>query len=300
MMATDNGASPGTRDGSRFKARLGRTLQVGTLSLIVFLVFYPFLFAAMTSLKTTSQFYHNFWWPGWPPAWENYGYAGTQVWRYIWNSVLVTTASVAGTLACGTTAAFVFARYRFPARNVLFTAVVAVMMVPWIVTLVPTFLTVQGIERGVRQALPDFRLLDTHWVLILPYISGSQVLAIFLLRAFFASLPQDYFDAARIDGAGMRQMFVHVALPLSLPSIAAVAIITTLGVWNNFMWPLVTISSQSRQVLPVGLLIFSQQYGQQYGAFFAGILIGSVPLVLLFALCTRVFLRGVTAGAFKM
>lgn len=299
MMCAADAGSTGERI-IPWRKRTGQWLQVGLLVVVVFLVFYPFVFTAMTSLKTTAQFYHNFWWPSWPPAWENYSYAWEKVWKYIANSLFVTVVSVAGTLVCGTTAAFVFARFHFPGRGILFTAIVSVMMVPWIVTLVPTFLTVQGIEQGVKRLVPAFRLLDTHWVLILPYISGSQVLAIFLLRTFFASLPQDYFDAARIDGAGMAQMFWHVALPLSLPSISAVAIITTLGCWNNFMWPLVTISTEARQVLPVGLLIFSQQYGQQYGAYFAGILIGSVPLVLLFAACTRVFLRGVTAGAFKM
>jgi len=273
------------------KSRLPKYLATGTLTVLLMLTFYPFLFMLVTSFKSLFQFYHIFWRPAWPLHFENYREVLPIIAPYIFNSVLVTVISVAGIVFLGALSGFVFARFKFPGKRFLFYAVIALMMVPWVLTLVPAFMVVKKLG-----------LLDTYWVMILPYISGGQVLAIYIFHSFFSTLPEELFESARIDGAGYFQQFWHIGAALSRPVIGLVAIISSLAVWNNFIWPLVTTTDERITVLTVGVMRFQSSYSfgsMNYGELFAGYTIASVPLLLLFLFATKQFMRGITAGALK-
>lgn len=273
----------------------GRRLSQGLIhfSLIVLLAptLYPVFFMLATSLKTNRQFYKSFWSFSWPLVFSNYSVAWDGVHQYVLNSILVTVLSVAGIVVVSVLSAYVFARFSFPLKNLLFYGILALLMVPALLTLVPLFLEVK-----------TFGLLNTYWALILPYMAGGQVLGIFILRAFFESLPKELFEAARIDGAREITILFRVAIPLSYAPIGAVAILNALNVWNDFLWPMVVLPDQSKWTIPLGLMNLQGQYvlREIWGPLFAAYVIASLPIVILFALTMKTFIKGLTAGAVKM
>ena len=242
----------------------------------------------LTSLKSIPQFYHNFWGIAFPLHWENYAEAWVDIRPYIMNSIVVSGTAVVGVLTLGSITAYVFARFDFRGRTLLFYAIISLLMVPGVLTLIPAFMVVKQLN-----------LLNTHWALILPYISGGQVFAIFFLRSFFEAIPRDLFDAATVDGSSEMKILWHIVLPLSRPILGVVAIMNLLWTWNEFMWPFVTLNDAAKFVLPVGLLTYASQYGSQYGTMFAGYAIAALPLLILFAFTTKTFMKGMTSGAVK-
>lgn len=258
------------------------------LAALLFLTFVPFLFMLMTSFKDTHQFYHTFWTPAWPPTWDNYARAFAELHSYIFNSIVVTALSVSGILVCSAVSGFLFARYTFPGRELLYYGMLAMMMVPSVLMLIPQFVWVQQLG-----------LLDTYAVMILPYIAGGQVMGMYLLRGFFSQIDNNLFEAVEVDGGGLFRQLWHIALPLSKPILGVVAIMSALGVWNSFLWPLVTTSSENVIVLTNGMLRYTGRNMFQYGPMFAGYTISAIPLAILFAIFTRAFMKGITSGALK-
>ena len=256
------------------------------LVVILVLTFVPFAFMVMTSLKDTHQFYHSFWLPALPFRFSNYAAAFADLDGYIVNSLIVTVASITGITLSSAVAGFVFARYRFPGREVLYYGIIAMMMVPGVLMLVPSFVWVKKLG-----------LLDSYEVMILPHIAGGQVLGIYLLRGFFRQIDPSLFEAARIDGAGPMRQLWHIGLPLAKPVLGVVVIVSALGVWNSFLWPLVTTSSEDVMVITVGMLRYTSRAGGAYGRMFAGYTVSAIPLAILFLFCTRQFMKGITSGA---
>jgi ABC-type glycerol-3-phosphate transport system permease component len=253
------------------------------------LTYIPFWVMLITSFKSLTQYYHDTWLPEVPLHLDNYVSAWSAVQPYLVNSLVVTISSVVGVLTVSTLSAFAFARYQFPGRTFLFYMIISLMMIPGILTLVPAFVWMKQLG-----------LINTLWALILPYISGGQVLAIFILRGFIASLPEELFEAARIDGAQMLQIFWYVAVPLCRPILSVIAIMNILSTWNEYVWPLVVIGDDSRRTITVGLQYFQTLYQTDYGPQMAGYVIASVPLLLLFFFTMQQFIRGLTSGALKM
>jgi ABC-type glycerol-3-phosphate transport system permease component len=270
------------------KIHLSSILWRACLVIILLMTFYPFIFMIQTSLKDTHQFYHSFWLPSMQPHWENYSRAIDDLARYLWNSLWITTVSIIGILLFSTLSGFLFARYSFPGKNLLYYSIISMMMIPGVLMLVPSFVWVKQLG-----------LIDTYWVMLLPYISGGQVLGIYLMRGFFAEIDNDLFEAAQVDGSGLFGQIWHIALPIAKPIFGVVAIVSALGVWNNFLWPLVTTSSEEVMVLTVGILRYNSQVGGQYGRMFAGYTLSAVPLAVLFGFCTRMFMKGIMSGALK-
>ncbi len=258
------------------------------LGAILFLTFFPFVFMLMTALKDTHQFYHTFWTPAWPPHFENFAKAFEDMKYYIGNSLLVTGLSVSGIVTLSTITGFLFARYRFPGREVIYYGTIAIMMIPGALMLVPSFVWVKQLN-----------LIDTYAVMVLPYMAGGQIMGIYLLRGFFSQIDNGLFEAAQVDGAGLFRQIIHIGIPLAKPILGVVAIISALGVWNQFLWPLVTTSSEDVMVLTVGMLRYNSRVGGQYGLMFAGYTISAIPLGILFLMATRVFMKGITSGALK-
>jgi raffinose/stachyose/melibiose transport system permease protein len=147
--------------------------------------------------------------------------------------------------------------------------------------------------------IKNLGLINSHWGLILPSIAGQQVFAIFITRGFMASLPEELFEAARVDGATMFQLYWRIALPLSRPIVTVVVITSLLATWNDFVWPLIVIGSDHLRTIPVGLAFFQTQYQTSYGPQMAGYFISSLPLLLIFLFTSKEFVQGLTAGAVK-
>ena len=260
------------------------------LLLAAVLTFFPFFFLFITSFKTTPQFIHDFWGLPIPPEFANYRDAWSRVSPYVLNSLFVSITSMLGMVLVSSLTAFIFARYNFPGREIFFFAILALLMIPSVLTLVPTFLLIK-----------DFGLLDTYWALILPYIAGGQVLAIFILRSFLAALPEELFESARLDGASLWDLYARIAMPLSKPILVTVAIMNILATWNDYIWPLVTIPDGRKWTVSVGIVSFGSTYSglQNYGPMFAGYVIASIPLIILFLFTMRYFIAGLTSGAIK-
>lgn len=259
------------------------------LGFLVFFTFYLLVFLFITSFKDIFQFVYHFWGVTFPLHFSNYVDAWGQVYPYLLNSAVVSISSLAGVLILASLSAYAFARFSFPGKEILFFAIISLLMIPWILTLIPRFLLVR-----------DLGLLNTRWALILNYVAGGQIFAIFILRSFFASLPEEFFEAARIDGASEIQCFVKILLPLSKPILITIAIMNLINTWNNYIWPLVTLSDDKLWTIPLGLFAFQGRYATLWGPLFAGYLIASIPLIVLFFFTMRYFIAGLSSGALKM
>lgn len=268
--------------------RWGQAATVGALLGLLAPTLLPLAMLVLLSLKSNADIFTRFWGLPQPPRWDYYPRAAGALWGYLLNTGIVTLLVVPGVLLFSALAAYALARLRFPGRGLVYGAIIALLMVPGILTLIPTYALVQSMG-----------LLNTRWALVLPYLAGGQVLGVVLCRTFFEGLPDELFEAMRLDGAGDFQMFRHLALPLSLPTLATVAIMTSLGIYNDYIWPLVTISDDKLQTFTVGVTRFSGEFNLEYGPTLAGYVVGSLPLIVLFAVGARAFVRGVTSGALK-
>lgn len=260
------------------------------LTTFVALSLYPFFFMLITSVKDIDQFYHSYFQVTFPLHFGNYLEAWDAIHGYMLNSIVVTAASVSLILVLSTLSAYAFARFRFFGREVLFMAILVLMMLPDIITLVPTFVILRNVQ-----------LLDTLLALVAVYVSTGQIIAIFILRSFFSSIPAELVDAARIDGAGELQVLWNIFLPLSKAILFTVAIMTTLSIWNDYIWPLITISDAKLWTITVGLVTFQERYAGMaaWGPLFSGYVIASLPLIALFAVGMKHFIAGLTSGAVK-
>jgi len=266
------------------------TARYAVLTALAIVTFGPLLFTLMTSVKNNEQFDYHFWTPALPLHLENYALAWQQIRVYMINSVVVTGTSIALTLAVSACAAYAFGRGRFPGRSTLFYAVIGLMMFPGVLLLIPTFRLVQ-----------QMGLLNTVAVLVLPYAAHQQIISIFIMRSFFASMPEELFEAARMDGASEIQNFRLIALPLALPILGAIATITLISSWNDYIWPLLTITEPGLRTITLGLTFFAVgEFQTAYGPLMAGFVLAALPLVVLFSLFMRMFIDGMTAGAVKM
>ncbi len=272
------------------RIRYGQATSHVILIVLVIMSLYPFAYMLITSVKSIDQFYHSYFEPTLPFHFENYLEAWSQVGGYMVNSISITAISVVLVLLFASLAGYVFSRYRFPGSELLFMTVMLVMMVPAILNMLPVFVT-----------LRDLRLLDTHLALIVVYVSQGQVLGVYIFRNFFISIPDELLDAAEIDGAGDLRTLWNVIVPLSKPIIFTVAVMSTLTFWNEYIWPLIILSSQRLWTITLGLVVFEARYAGMaaWGPLFSGYVIASVPLIVLFAFSMKYFVAGLTAGAVK-
>lgn len=289
-----NGA-PGRGTGGRSKAAsrsLGAVwrsrLHLAFAAGVGFVMAFPLLYAVAVSLMSPADILSRD--PTyWPPRWDNY----MAVWRtapfltYFVNSIVVCTAITAGTLFTGILAAYVFARARFPGRNLLFMAVLATMMIPFHVTLIPNYLL-----------MGRFGLLDSYVALILPFLASG--FSIFFLRQHFRSIPVEFDQAARLDGAGDWRILWDIIVPMSRPAIAAIGAFMFLSEWNSYIWPLIVTDSDSMRTVQIGLAKLYAEDAEDgivnWPLVMAGSVLIMVPPVLAFAAAERHLVRGITMG----
>lgn len=250
----------------------------------------PFVWMVATSLKgptevftATPTFIPKAW------RWQNYADAFEQVpfARFYLNTVIVTATRVAGQIFFSALAAYAFARLRFPGRNILFFAILAVMMVPGQVTLVPNYVL-----------LKELRWLDTYQGLIIPSLFSA--FGTFLLRQFFMSIPQDLIDASVIDGCNPFQSFWNVALPLARSTLIAFGVLVTLWSWNDFLWPLIITKSTDMQMLSVGIAYFQGQFVSNFAVMMAAATLSTLPMIIVFIFGQRQLIEGITMSGLKL
>jgi multiple sugar transport system permease protein len=208
--------------------------------------------------------------------------------RYLLNSLVVTVLSTALSVTLAAMLGFTFARFQFPGRRVLFAALLFTMMVPGMVLLIPQFIVAR-----------DLGLLNTLWGLILVYAVMNLGLNTFLLRGFYASMPQELFDAAAVDGAGPWRMFRSVAVPLSRPGLATVAIFSWLLAWDEFTWAITILADEDLYTLPIGIRNLQVAQQTEWGLVFAASLMALAPVLILFVALQKQFVSGAFVGATK-
>ncbi len=206
--------------------------------------------------------------------------------QYFVNSMFVATASTLLTLFFCTLGGFAFAKYQFPGRGPLFTLILASMMIPFQVLLVPLFALIGA-----------FHWFDTYAAIIIPF--SASAFGVFLLRQYTLSVPDQLIDAARIDGASEFGIYWTVVLPVVRPAVGALAIFTFMNDWNNYLWPLIVLRSDEAYTLPLGLAGLVGVYSQEYGMLMAGTLLSTLPIILLFLWMQKEFVSGITLGAVK-
>ncbi len=266
--------------------------QVGSYAFLILIAFFTFLPLALMvsiSFKTRAQFSVQPIWPTFPLHIENYGFAWEQVFRPLVNSAIVCTASIIGTLFFASLAAYAFARFTFPGSRVLFLGVIALLMIPEVLLLVPRFV-ITG----------QLHLLGNYLGLIIPYISAGEIFAVFVLRTFFAAVPGELVEAARIDGASHFTIFWRIMIPLSKPILSTLAIIQLIRLWNDFIWPFVVITKKDQYTLALILRTFAGDFGTQWGLIMSCYVMASLPLLIVFAFASKQFIRGLTSGAIKL
>ena len=273
------------------RSKIRDRIRLLVLLLLLIPTYYPMAMMLSNSFKTTADYYTH---PlGLPTHWDvqNFAAAWSGIAVYFWNTLFVGAVSVALGVSAAAMSAFVFARYRFPGREVIYALYLGLLMIPSLFVIIGLFLEIK-----------TFSLLDTWWSLILPYAAGSQAFGVFILRTFFASLPEELFEAARADGARESYIFLRIAVPLAAPSLGTVAILAILGVWNDYLWPTVALNSAHMFTISAGIFQFASSFGiiTPGGQVFAAYLIGTLPVVLLIGLTMRYYLSGVIGGALKL
>lgn len=257
-------------------------------------VLYPIFWTLTSALKDTKQFYLKSPWslPDLPLLWGNFAYVWDEyhLGSFFFNSIFVTAISTFTAVLLSAMTAYVIARIPFRGNQVLYFIYIASMMVPIILTLVPLFFLVN-----------DIGLYDSRWAMILVYIVGAIPFGVFVLTAFYRTLPKELEEAAAIDGCSNYGVFFRIMLPLSKPGLIAVAIMTILTVWNEFIIGTVLVFDSSNYTLPIGIYMMNtqMQYKTEWGALFAGLVISMVPVMIIYAIFQRQITSGITAGAVK-
>lgn len=262
------------------------------LSLVALAFMVPFYWLVISGLKPNTMVFSNpiQWWPD-PVRWANITEAANYprfpfLW-FMWNSTFYAGAVTLGTVISCAAVGYGFARLRFPGRDLLFALTISTLMIPPIVTFIPTFLLFKSVG-----------LLGSYAPLILPSFFGNAFF-IFMMRQFFLGLPTELADAARVDGASEFRIFWQIMLPLVRPALIVMAVFSFLWTWHEFFNPLVYLAEQSDYPLSLGLFAFRSQRTTEWGLLMAGATLTTLPLVVLFLLAQRYFLEGIKFTGLK-
>lgn len=267
-----------------------RVLAYATLTIAMVATLVPFAWMFLGSVKTEAELRQRpaTWWPQ-TFTWDNFAawFGRLDIGTFFMNSVVVAAFTVLGTLVFCSMVGYALAKLDFPGKRVVFALVLVTLMVPGVVTFVPLFVVVSKLG-----------MVSTYPALILPFLAGP--LGVFLMRQFIQDIPDSLIEAARIDGAGELRIFLRVVMPLCGPALATLAILTFLGSWNNFLWPLVVAQSEDMYTLPVALSLYSVgQNSTNYGVLLAGSVLIITPVLLLFVALQRYFIQGIAATGIK-
>jgi multiple sugar transport system permease protein len=271
----------------------------------------PFAWLISASFQSIGDMF------SWPPQWipnnpSSTGYqkflgvgpergeSSPQAWRWFANSTFVAVSVTVLQLFFNSLAAYVFAKREFPGKNAIFLLFLATMMIPGQITLIPNYLVIKHIPLfGGNNILGQggSGWLDSYWGLIMP--GAVSAFGIFLLRQYMVSIPDELLDAARIDGANEFSIYARVVLPLCGPALAATGIFTFQAAWEDFFWPLIIVSSPDKYTAPLGLALFVVEKRTQWDVLFAGSVIATLPMIIVFIIFQRRFIQGISVSGLK-
>ena len=270
---------------------LKKALLYGALVAVAVVLLLPFAWMVSTSLKGNEAIFAIP--PEWIPEtvrWDNYAavFERMPFLLYLRNTTVITVLTIVGTVLSSALVAYAFACLRWPGRDALFLFVIATMMLPLQVIMIPLFVLFK-----------EFGWLNTYKPLIVPAFLGGGAFNIFLMRQFFMTIPSDLLDAARIDGASEWTIFWRIAMPLAKPALVTVALLTFMFAWNDFLGPLIYLSDQAKNTLALGLALFTGQHQTDWGVLMAASIMMMAPVVLLFFFFQRYFIKGFTMSGLK-
>ena len=273
----------------RFIGFLKTALLYTIIYALALVVLSPFIWMILTSFKDMSEIYV------YPPKWfpsklnfENYtnAFSAAPFGRYYFNSVFVAATVTLGQLITCSMAAFAFARLKFWGRDVLFFIFLGTMMIPYNVTMIPSFMVLYWLG-----------WIDSYTALIVPGLASA--FGTFLLRQFFMTIPKELEEAAYIDGATKLQVLRKIIVPLAKPALATLSIFTFMGVFNDFIWALIVINSESMNTVQLGLAIFRDRYLTQWDLLMAGSVTAVLPILIVFFFAQKYFIKGITLSGLK-
>ncbi len=271
------------------KRRLGTAGYYAVSIVLAVIALIPFMWMISTSLKSRGALMSIpiEWIPA-EPTLDGYAkvFSRFPFLRTIGNSLLISVAYTLITLISASMAAFAFAKLRFRGSGAILSVYIATMMIPTQVTMIPLFVVMNRLG-----------LIDSYASVILP--SMFKPFAVFLLVQQMKTIPNDYIDAARIDGAGLFQTYRKVALPLCIPTLATLAVTTFMESWNDYLWPLLMLTDRNKMTLPIALSTLNGQYSTEYNVLMAGSLISMIPIIIIYIAAQKQFKSGLMAGGIK-
>ena len=267
----------------------GSAIKYLVLAVGAVIMVFPFIWMIIASLMTAGeiQLRPPVWFPA-VPQFNNYTELPEKVplLRLYFNSIFTSGIIVFGVLLSSSLAGFAFAKYRFPGRDFLFYLILATMMIPFFVTLIPVFFIVRQLG-----------WYDTYQGLVVPGLTSAY--GIFLMRQFMITLPDELIDAARIDGASELRIFMRIIVPLVKPALATLGTFTFIASWNNFLWPLLVLSNRELFTLPLGINTMKSLYSDNTNLLMAGTAVSVIPMLIVFIFLQRYFIQGIALTGLK-
>ncbi|GIF62321.1 sugar ABC transporter permease [Asanoa ishikariensis] len=269
------------------REKLFNRICAGVLIAFALLWLIPLLWAVDTAIKPNAETTRTTWLID-NPTLDAFTRTlrDTDMWSWYGASFIISSLAALGTVLVASMAAFALSRMRFRYKNVVFWAILAGIMIPGQVLIVPWF-----------REFDALRLLNTYWAVILPQLPAA--IAVFIFKQFFDGLPRDLEEAARMDGASFFRVYRRIVLPLARPAVAAVAIFTFVTTWNDLLWPLLVLSNPDLMTVPVGLATVQGAFGIRYADTMASAILGAIPLVAVFLLFQRQIVQGIAGSGLK-
>ena len=262
-------------------------------AVIVVMTYFPIIFVVSNSLRTgenifTSGVFSLF--TQFDTA--NYAKAWSGVSGPLLNTVIVAVGSILIGVGAAVLGAYAFSQLRFRGKGLLFMAYVALLLIPWTLTLIPLFLTIQKLH-----------LFNSWWALILPYSATAQPLLVLIFRGFFDQIPRELLESARVDGCSETKVLLRIVAPLTRPILMTGAILVTINVWGDYLWPTIVIQTPQHTTISAGVQQFVSSFGLNVssgGSVFAAYVIATLPMFVLVGITMRYFVSGLTEGALKL
>jgi ABC-type glycerol-3-phosphate transport system permease component len=286
-------ASAGRPRAGSPQLRRYRWIAVAAGALIIVMTYFPIIFVVSNSLKTGSNIFTS----GVFSLFTQFDYQNyVRAWSGISQPLLNTAIVAIGSIAIGVTGAalgaYAFSQLRFRGKGLLFMAYVSLLLIPWTLTLIPLFLTIQKLH-----------LFNTWWALVLPYSATAQPLLVLIFRGFFDQIPREILESARVDGCSEARVLLRIITPLTKPVLLTGAILVTINVWGDYLWPVIVIQDPHRTTISAGVQQFVGSFGLNLsygGSVFAAFVIATAPMFLLIGVTMRYFVSGLTEGALKL
>ncbi len=269
-------------------------LTVAGGAVVVVLTYFPLVFVLSNSLKSGQGIYGGSGVFSLFSQFDSHNYvlAWSGVSRQLLNTIIVAAAAIIIGVTAAALSAYAFSQLRFRGKELVFLAYIALLFVPATLTLIPLFLTIQKLH-----------FFNTWWALILPYAASSQPLLVLIFRGFFEQIPRELLESARVDGSSERQVLARIVVPLTRPVLLTGAILVTINVWGDYLWPTIVIQDPAKITISAGVQQFVGSFGTNLsngGAIFAAFVIATMPMFILVGFTMRYFVSGLTEGATKL